>query len=60
MIKISSNKLFITKKGNVQGLRGDITSPNNNESAIIGGEAITWIRMASVENKWVIYKLSGN
>ena len=40
--------------------RGDVTSPNNNESAILGGEAITWIRMASVENKWVIYKLSGN
>jgi hypothetical protein len=35
--------------------RGEVTSPNNNESAIIGGEAITWI-----ENKWVIYKLSGN
>jgi hypothetical protein len=38
----------------------DVTSPNNNESAILGGEAIAWIRMASVENMWGIYKLSGN
>ena len=30
--------------------RGDVTSPNN-ESVILGGEAITWIRMASVVNK---------
>ena len=38
--------------------RGDVISPNNNESAIFGDEAITWMHMASVENMWAIYKLS--
>jgi hypothetical protein len=43
---------FGGKYGYMRALfRGDDTSPNSNESAILGGEAITWIRIASVENK---------
>ena len=44
------DKIFIFFKAESL-FRGDVTSPNNNESAILGGEAITWIRMALVENR---------